>query len=182
MSLKVIKFASVFFILTVASLQSARAEFFSTRSVRFMEGEWILKNDNFVAQEIWSSAQGDSMAGICRHVQDEETVLFELMSLKEKNGGLYLNIKHFDRDMKPWEATKESGELKMVSGDHFGKAIFENTDKKKHLRITYELKKGRLFTLVEVTKNEEETKRFEFNYQPEKHLKSKIVKSKRKTN
>lgn len=56
----------------------ARAEFFSTRSVKFMEGEWIShdKENDEIAQEIWSSTQGNSMAG--------ETKKFEFEYHKEK--------------------------------------------------------------------------------------------------
>lgn len=148
----------------------AHAEFFSTRSVKFMEGEWIShdKEKDEIAQEIWSSAQGDSMAGVCRHVHGEDTTLLELMTLKQKNGGLYLQIKHFDGNLKPWSENKESGECKMVSGKHGSKAVFESVSKKNHLRITYELKDQNLIAMVEVIKKGE-TKKFEFEYRKEKH-------------
>ncbi len=147
----------------------AHAEFFSTRSVKFMEGEWIShdKEKDEIAQEIWSSAQGDSMAGVCRHIQGEDTTLLELMTLKEKNGGLYLQIKHFDGNLKPWAEDKESGECKMVSGEHFKNAVFESVSKKNNLRITYELKGGELVATVEVIKKGE-TKKFVFEYRREK--------------
>ncbi len=148
----------------------AHAEFFSTRSVKFMEGEWIShdKEKDEIAQEIWSSAQGDSMAGVCRHIHGEDTTLLELMTLKEKNGGLYLQIKHFDGNLKPWSDDKESGECKMVSGDYGKKAVFESVHKKE-LRITYEFDGLKLHATVEVIKKGE-TKKFKFEYQPEKIL------------
>lgn len=151
------------------SFLPAKAEYFSTRSVKFMAGEWIShdKENDEIAQEIWSSAQGDSMAGVCRHVHGEETTLLELMTLKEKSGGLYLQIKHFDGNLKPWSDDKESGECKMVSGNHSSKAVFESVSKKNHLRITYELKGLNLVATVEVIKKGE-TKKFEFEYRKEK--------------
>lgn len=149
----------------------ARAEFFSTRSVKFMEGEWIGhdKENDEIAQEIWSSTQGNSMAGVCRHVHGEDTTLLELMTLTEKNGGLYLQIKHFDGNLKPWSEEKESGECKMVSGKHGSKAVFESVSKNNQLKVTYELKDGKLIATVEVIKKDE-TKKFEFEYHKEKLL------------
>lgn len=147
----------------LGTAQPCHAEFFSTRSVRFMQGSWICKDGEEVTQEVWTSPQGDSMAGMCRMVKEEETTLYELMTMKEKDGGLYLNIKHFDGNLKPWSQDKEAGELKMVEGNHFSEAVFDNGKKENHVRITYKLQSYKLISVVEVTKDGE-TKKFQFDF------------------
>ncbi len=150
------------------SVQPCCAESFNVNNVKFMEGTWICDEDkDKVVQEYWSAPKGNSIAGICRFIkEDDETTFFELMTVREKKGGVYLTIKHFDGDFKPWPESEEAGDCRLVESK-FDDAVFDNENKENHVRISYALKNDKLLSSVETEKGGKKEK-FSFEYKREK--------------
>jgi hypothetical protein len=80
-------------------------------SFKFLSGHWTGQALGGMAEEIWSPAYRGEMIGMFRAVRDGQPAFYELMSIREKDGGLQLRIKHFDREFKGWEAQDQFEEF-----------------------------------------------------------------------
>ncbi len=69
----------------------------------WLTGYWQGEGLGGKIEEVWSEAQGSSMMGMFRLIQDGETIFYELMQLVETEGTLHLRVKHFNLDFSGWE-------------------------------------------------------------------------------
>lgn len=128
----------------------------SLTDVSWIQGHWRGEAFGGIAEEIWSPPLGDSMMCAFKLVSDNKVQFYELCVIREVNGTLLLQLKHFHRDFKGWEKKDETVDFKLVSLEP-GKVFFD--------KFTFEKISKNEMNLYVVIKNdkgaEEEVK---FNY------------------
>lgn len=67
--------------------------------------------------ELWMPASGSSMHGIFRLAINGETRFTEYMVIEEREQTLKVRLKHFGRDLSPWEEKEKWTEFKLVKVD-----------------------------------------------------------------
>ena len=93
--------------------------------VAFIAGEWHGAAGDSRLTERWSVPVGDSMLGALQWVRPDGIWMYELMCIQQRSNGVLFQLRHFDRDMKPWEETP----LRMMLTEaDAGRAVFTNLD------------------------------------------------------
>lgn len=64
--------------------------------------------------EIWMPASDNIMAGIFRFASEGKIQFSEYMAIEQQGEGLTLRLKHFNRDLSPWEEKEKWVEFKLV--------------------------------------------------------------------
>lgn len=85
------------------------------RDMAWYAGHWKGSGLGGVNEEIWSAPNGGAMLGMYRLLRDGKPVVYELLTLTERNGSLLLRLKHFGPDLKGWEERDESMEFPLVA-------------------------------------------------------------------
>ena len=83
--------------------------------LHWIVGTWKGKGLGGDNDEVWSSAESGSMMGMYRHHKAGKIVFYELITITEEKGSLVLRIKHFDAQLKGWEAREESKVFPLVA-------------------------------------------------------------------
>lgn len=71
--------------------------------VGWLVGSWLGTGLGGEADEVWLPPVGDAMVGMFRLSQDSSAAFYELWTLREIDGTLVLELKHFGPDMTGWE-------------------------------------------------------------------------------
>ncbi|MEE9372570.1 MAG: DUF6265 family protein [Saprospiraceae bacterium] len=71
--------------------------------ISWITGHWKGEAFGGEVEEIWSSASGKSMMGMFKLISEGETKFYELMTIREVNKTLIMQLKHFHHNMKGWE-------------------------------------------------------------------------------
>lgn len=153
-------------------ISPAYAKSASISDLWFMRGKWQADLDNLkaVVKEEWIRTDDKTLAGTCLFIEEFIPGTSEAMQIIETDGGIILKIKHTNKDGKPWLESNEAGDLKLVEYD-LTHAVFDNCNQDNRVVITYKwLEKGKLSTLVEVTK-ENKKQKFGFNYERRRDMK-----------
>lgn len=87
---------------TNASSPPARLE-----DVAWIAGHWLDSALGGIVEEVWTEPHGDSMMGMFKLLNNGKTSFYELLTIREVNGSLLLQLKHFNRDMTGWEKQNE---------------------------------------------------------------------------
>jgi hypothetical protein len=66
------------------------------------------------SEEHWGAAIGESRLGWFRSVRDGRVRFYEFEVMRQDSAGVCVNIKHFDRDVKGWEAPDSSSVFRLV--------------------------------------------------------------------
>jgi hypothetical protein len=69
----------------------------------WLEGRWQGTWGPRVAEQTWLSPKAGEMAGMLRLVENDKTLVFELLSLVEKPSGVDFYFRHFTPELLPWE-------------------------------------------------------------------------------
>jgi hypothetical protein len=85
----------------------------------WMAGTWQGTALGGFCEEIWSTPQGGSMMFCFRMVKNGQVAFYELGHIKEQDGSLVLELKHFDEGLTGWEEKdgKEVFELVKIEKD-----------------------------------------------------------------
>lgn len=62
----------------------------------WLEGHWRDESGGHLSEELWTAPSGDSIMGMWRWVEDGKVRIFELLAIKQEEGGLVLRLRHFD--------------------------------------------------------------------------------------
>jgi len=82
--------------------------------ISWLEGHWRGKAFGGITEEIWSPALGGSMMFSFKLVSEGKVVFYELGGIREVDGTLLFQLKHFGEDFKGWEEKDETVDAKLV--------------------------------------------------------------------
>ena len=115
----------------------------------WLTGRWVSEDGAQYIEETWSPARDDAMVGALRWSRAGGVWLYELMSIEEEDDGLVFRLRHFNRNLEPWESEAD-GPLTYPL-QNFGEniVIFENPDRDQPRRFVYERKGDNLTIRLE---------------------------------
>ena len=82
--------------------------------VAWLQGHWRGEALGGIAEEIWSPPAGKSMMFAFRLLHDGKVTFYELGHIKQMNGTLLMQLKHFDGSLTGWEEKGETVDFKLV--------------------------------------------------------------------
>jgi hypothetical protein len=77
-------------------------------------GTWRGNGLGGVTEEVWSAPEGGKMMGMYRLLKNGKPVFYEFLVLEEDTGNLFFRLKHFDPNLRSWEAQDEREELGFI--------------------------------------------------------------------
>lgn len=80
----------------------------------WIAGSWEGEAFGAKTEEVWASPKGTSMMGMFKLYDDEAVVFYELMTIREVDSTLFLQIKHFNNDLKGWEEKDETVDFRLL--------------------------------------------------------------------
>ena len=75
----------------------------SLEEFSFLTGLWQGHGLGGTIEEQWSPPQAGTMIGTFRLIKESKNVFYELMELSEKEGHVFLKVKHFSSEFIGWE-------------------------------------------------------------------------------
>jgi Domain of unknown function (DUF6265) len=69
----------------------------------WLEGRWQGEWGPRVAEQVWLAPKAGEMVGLFRLVENDKTLVIELFTLVEKDGGVNFYFRHFTPELLPWE-------------------------------------------------------------------------------
>lgn len=87
----------------------------SIDEVAWLAGQWSGEGLGSVAEETWLPPAGDAMAGVFRLVGENGVEFYEVVTLREVEGSLILQLKHFGPDLVGWEEREETVDFPLVA-------------------------------------------------------------------
>lgn len=85
--------------------------------ITWMEGHWKGTAFGGITEEIWSPPLGGSMMFSFKLVIDRAVKFYELGHIRELDGTLVFELKHFEGDLKGWEEKEEVQRFRLVKVD-----------------------------------------------------------------
>lgn len=117
----------------------------SIDQVSWLAGNWKGPAFNGWGEEVWSSPAGGAMMGMYRSIRADTVWFYELFSIREEEGSLVLNLKHFYPDLRGWEEKDEMVRFPLVKIDGdtvwFSGLTYQRIDDD-HMTIYLRLKRG----------------------------------------
>lgn len=86
----------------------------SIEELAWLEGHWAADALGGTAEEIWAAPKAGAMMGMFRAERNGEISFYEFFTIREIDGSLLLQIKHFQRDMVGWEDKDETVDFPLV--------------------------------------------------------------------
>lgn len=114
----------------VTLLATAAAPRFTLADLDWVEGIWRAEQVDAsgvpsVAEEHWGAAIGESRLGWFRSVRDGRVRFYEFEVMRQDSAGVRVHVKHFDGEVRGWEAADSSSVFRLVRlGDR--EASFED--------------------------------------------------------
>jgi hypothetical protein len=99
------------------------AKITSLAALTWIQGAWRGQTATVIVEERWSGLLGNSMMGMFRYIEGEQTRFFEMMTLEMEGEQAILRIKHFHPGLVGWEEKDEAVEYVLVSHT-IGEAVF----------------------------------------------------------
>ncbi|MBC6997288.1 DUF6265 family protein [Cytophaga sp. FL35] len=93
-------------------------------AVSFMQGHWRGEAFGGITEEIWAPPLGGSMMFCFKLVVNGNVSFYELGHIRELDGSLIYELKHFNADMTAWEEKEEVQQFKLVKVEK-DKVFFE---------------------------------------------------------
>ncbi len=97
---------------------------FTLADFGWLPGRWLGQWGPRVAEQVWTPARAGTMFGIFRVIENDKTLVIELLALNETPTGIEYRIRHFTPDLAPWEKS-DSTVLNLASLDA-KKIVFDN--------------------------------------------------------
>ena len=108
-------------------------------SLSWMAGHWQASNGKQELEEIWSPPRGDSLMGAFRWIKEDKVWMFELMNITVEGDDVVFRLRHFDRDLVPWEGKAKEDALTYKLEQLSEKmAVFENPGRDKPRQFVFE--------------------------------------------
>lgn len=89
----------------------------SLSEIAWLTGYWVGTGLGAQSDELWMPAVDNSMPGVYRFMSDGSLVFSEYMMVIADAGTLSIKLKHFNRDLSPWEEKDQWMEFKLVKLD-----------------------------------------------------------------
>jgi hypothetical protein len=118
----------------------------SLQRLSWMAGTWRSVDGELAWEEYWTRPMGDSIVGVARSLTSGETKLYELMSIEVQEKGTFLVLRHFERELVPWESEADGPKVMTLVGTAPNRAVFEDPTAEFPRRLTYE--RPDRFTLI----------------------------------
>jgi hypothetical protein len=99
----------------------------SLSSLAFLSGRWLSEKGSEFQEEDWMPAQGNSMVGTFRVLQDGKPVFYEFWAIELDDNHPVMKLKHFNAGLKGWEQKDASTRMPLISSGP-DDAIFAETD------------------------------------------------------
>ena len=98
----------------------------SLSDLDFVEGKWTgtFRGDRDY-EAYWSGPTGGALMGMIRFIRDDETLLFELLTVERTERGLVLSVKHFDPGLRGREEKDDAVRYRLVEMED-ERAVFEH--------------------------------------------------------
>jgi hypothetical protein len=81
----------------------------------WLAGHWQGKQGSSFIEEVWSQPREGSLLGLYRQLDGAKVVVYELLAVRDHEGGPELRFKHFRGDLVGWEEKDKPYVLKLVS-------------------------------------------------------------------
>lgn len=111
----------------------------SLESLTWIAGYWKGAGLGGECDELWLPAMDNNMIGTFRFSMNGKVIFTEFMNMVEENGRLYLKLKHFNRDLNPWEEKEKWTEFKFIKAEgqtaYFSGLTFHREGDKMVLRL-----------------------------------------------
>jgi hypothetical protein len=85
--------------------------------LHWLAGYWTGTGFGGECDEIWMPASDNSMQGIFRFAKNGQINFTEYMVIEEADSTLTVRLKHFARDLSPWEDKEKWVEFKLVKAE-----------------------------------------------------------------
>lgn len=100
-------------------LGTATVRPFTLADLDWIEGTWRTFQTDASgapseAEEHWGAAIGESRLGWFRSVRDGQVRFYEFEVMRRDSLGVRVHVKHFDRDVRGWEAADSSSVFRLV--------------------------------------------------------------------
>ena len=82
--------------------------------VAWIAGNWKGAAFGGITEEHWSEPSGDSMMAAFKLIKDGKVSFYEIEIIREIKESLILQLKHFNGDLKGWEAKDETVDFPLV--------------------------------------------------------------------
>jgi len=117
------------------------------KDLEWMSGRWVCRQGDDQLEETWAPPLGDTALGMFRWVREGKTWMYEMMTIEPEAGGLVFRLRHFGRQLKPWEKDGPlTYPLKSLTGTE---AVFEHPTESDPKRFIYRRQGDRLFVRLE---------------------------------
>ena len=103
---------------------SVPARKFVLADLAWLSGRWQGQWGPRIVEQDWTPAKADMMLGMYRVIENDKTLVVELLALTESPDGIEYRIRHFTPTLAPWEKSG-SAVLNLVSMD-IKRIVFEN--------------------------------------------------------
>ena len=80
-------------------------------SLAWISGRWVRSGAEGYLEELWGPPVGDSMVGTFRWQRNDQTWLYELMTIEQDEQQMSFRLHHFSHGMQLWEAEQEAGPM-----------------------------------------------------------------------
>jgi hypothetical protein len=125
-------------------------------NVAWIAGHWKGEAFGGITEEIWSPPLGESMMFVFKLIIDNKVSFYEIGHIKQVDGTLLLQLKHFSGALKGWEQQEETVDFRLVKIEK-DKVFFD--------QFTFEKISDNEINLYVVIGNEDGTAKVEkFNY------------------
>lgn len=93
------------------------AEKGSIQDLDWLAGYWTGSGLGGDCEELWLPAKDNGMVGTFRFMLNGSLIFSEYMNMVEEDGKLSLKIKHFNRDLTPWEEKEDWTIFKFIKSE-----------------------------------------------------------------
>ena len=102
---------------TISYAEGAMSPNASLTNIDWLTGHWKGEAFGGIAEEIWSPPLGGTMMFSFKLVADNKVSFYELGHIKEVDGTLILQLKHFTGDLIGWEEKGDTVDFKLVKAE-----------------------------------------------------------------
>jgi len=85
--------------------------------VPWMEGHWKGTAFGGKIEELWSPAAAGSMMFVFRLLVDGKVNFYEIGHIREVEGSLIFELKHFDENLHAWEEKEEVQQFQLIKAE-----------------------------------------------------------------
>jgi hypothetical protein len=125
-------------------------------NITWLTGNWKGEAMGGTSEENWSEPHGDSMMAAFKLVKDDKVLFYEIEIIREVENSLVLQLKHFNNDLKGWEAKEETVDFPLIEITA-NKIVFEG--------MTFEkVNKNEMNVYVDVKQKDGSIDILKFNY------------------